>query len=65
MTAAAVVMASEHLGFEVGEPESFWRTEVDTVLEFWNSLEQDPTRAIDAALEVLYEEIRAVRRKAI
>lgn len=56
---------AEHLGFEVGEPESFWRAEVDAVLEFWGSLEHDPTRAIDAALEVLYEEIRAVRRKAI
>jgi hypothetical protein len=52
---------AEHLGIQVDDSEVFWQAELAEVVDFWSSLANDPTRAIDAAVDSLYEEVRSLR----
>jgi hypothetical protein len=48
-----------HLGFVIEEDEAFFLEQLSAVIEFWTS--DDPTVAIDAALEVVMAELSAIK----
>lgn len=50
---------AEHLGFEVKDPDGFWVGELNALAALWSS--DDPTRLIDAALDVIMQELQRLK----
>ena len=52
---------SKHLGFEIGDPMTFWRREFREVVDFWGEAHSDPTRIADALFDEMIEQINRLR----
>lgn len=51
---------ARHLGFMVEEEDTFWRTELEAVVRFWNDV--DLVLVVDAALETVMDELSAIKQ---